>query len=360
MLLFRSIEILTGLLCIIGLAQYFWGNDLPLDFFLGENNRVASLLGNSTYFAGYLVLVFPLIASQALYKRSIDKPALASFLLLTAMIFLLLITQTRSSIIGLGVAGVAFFLFSLKKKNTVKSLGVLAIVIAAGMLWIFVLNPALGKRFATVFDENQHSTFARRMFFWESGMHALAASPVFGHGIGSFEQTILSYRSPDYWIVGSEDIVPHAHNEPIEVGVEYGIIGLLLCGTTIGLISYRGIFIARTAKGWEYWTAIGLTCSIIGIAIDSLANVALRQAPVTALTWLLMGFLSSATLKKEKMYQFSCRMPSADLLAIFPLVAWLVFGVFYVAHELTLCSAEVYLMNGIRNSNWICITTTSQ
>ena len=347
--LLTSIEILTTLLCTVGFVQYFFGKDLPLDFFLGENNRVASLLGNSAYFAAFLLLMFPLIASQAMYQRSINKPALPSFLLMTAIVFLLFVTQTRSSIIGLGVSVVAFLLLSLNKNNSSKIAGVLAVVTAAAALWMFVLNPALGNRFMTMFDENQKSTFARRMFFWEGGKNAFIASPLFGYGIGSFEQTVLSYRSPDYWTVGSEDIVPHAHNELIEIGIEYGIVGILLCGATLGFVFYRGVSIARTSKGWEQRTAIGLTCSIVGIAVDSLANVALRQAPINALTWLLMGLLSSAALRKVKMYEVNFKTPSSTILAALPLVGWMVFVLFYIRQQITVFNADIEVMNGLRN-----------
>lgn len=349
--LLTSIEVLTTVLCVVGFVQYFFGKDLPLDFFIGENNRIASLLGNSTYFAAFLLLVFPLIASRAMYQRSINKPALHTFLLLASIVFLIFMTQTRSSIIALGVSLLVFSLLSLKKNNAARVIGLLAMVAAGAALWVFVLNPALGERFMTMFDENQKSTFARRMFFWEGGTNAFVASPVVGHGIGSFEQTVLSYRSPEYWTVASEDIVPHAHNEFIEIGVEYGIVGLALCVATIGFLLYRGISIARVGKGWEQWIAIGLTCSILGIAVDSLANVALRQAPIAAFAWLLMGLLSSQLLKKDKMYSVNSRIPSYNILAVLPLIAWIVFVFFYARHQLILFNADIQVMNGLRNRN---------
>lgn len=347
--LLTSIEVLTTVLCVVGFVQYFFGKDLPLDFFLGENNRIASLLGNSTYFAAFLLLVFPLIASRAMYRRSIHKSSLYLFLLLASTVFLLFKTQTRSSIIALGISLLVFFLLSLKKNNATKIVGLMAIVAAAAALWIFVLNPALGERFMTMFDENQKSTFARRMFFWGGGTSAFAASPLTGHGIGGFEQTVLSYRSPDYWTVGSEDVVPHAHNELIEISVEYGVVGLVLCVATIGFLLYRGISIARKGKGWEQWTAIGLTCSIIGIAVDSLANVALRQAPIAALVWLLMGLLSSQAFKKDKVQTVNFQMPSSNNLAVLTLIVWILLGGVYTRHQLTLFNADIQVMNGLRN-----------
>ena len=64
--LFKGIEWLTVLLCIIAAIQYYFGEKLPIDFYVKSNGRVSSLLGHSTFFSAYLIVVFPLMLGQTL------------------------------------------------------------------------------------------------------------------------------------------------------------------------------------------------------------------------------------------------------------------------------------------------------
>ena len=341
--LFRGMEWLTAVLCLVGTLQLIFGDSLPVNFFVDPDRRIPSLLGNSVFFSSYLVIVFPIVVSQALEGLNRGKHSPARYVLLAAMIVMLVATQARSSMIAWGISLLLLWFLTLRSAR-VKVIAVGAVlVLAVAVVTASYLRPEIGRRFTHMFDISATSTFARRLYFWDAAEKAFLASPVVGHGIGRLEPMVFVYRSPDYWTVASEDIVPHAHNEILEVAAEYGVIGLLLMGATCFLVFRRGIALVRTGSGWPRWTAAGLTCGIAGVAIDNLANVSLRQPAVGLLAWLFMGLLWSRALQQdpEPEYSFSLNLPAR--FAAIPLAAWVVFAVVYMRVEVRHIDAEVLL-----------------
>jgi O-antigen ligase len=275
-----------------GLVQYFLADKLALEFYLGSDRRIGSLLGSPAFLGGFIVLVAPLVLSTALAQdvpRGTRRFMGAVFAALTLSLFL---TRSRSSIIA-GVLSLALFsvLHAGADRRRLLLRGYL--LLAAGAVVLAMVLPPARAWIVHALDAGSGSTLARRWFFWEAGVRAFMASPVWGHGTGSFEPVMIFFRSPGYWIAKSEDVVPHAHNEIIETAVELGIIGLVLAGWFLWSVLRPGFRNAMAPDGWRRPLAIGLLCGMIGLAIDNLTNVSLRQAPVAATAWLFAGLLAA-------------------------------------------------------------------
>ncbi len=342
-LLFRGLEWLTALLCVVGTLQLIFGDNLPVNFFVDPDRRIPSLLGNSVFFSSYLVIVFPIIVCQTLEGWNRGKHSPARYVLLVAMIVMLVATQARSSMIAWGISLLLLWFLTLRSaRMRVIAVGAV-LVLAVAVVTASILRPEIGRRFTHMFDISATSTFARRLYFWDAAEKAFLASPVVGHGIGRLEPMVFVYRSPDYWTVASEDIVPHAHNEVLEVAAEYGVIGLLLMGATCFLVFRRGMALVRAESGWPRWTAAGLTCAIAGVGIDNLANVSLRQPAVALLAWLFMGLLWSRALQQDPEPEYSFRVSLPARFTAIPLAAWIVFAVVYMRIEVRHIDAEVLL-----------------
>ena len=341
--LLHGIEWLTLFLCIVGILQFAFGDRLPLNFYAGAGRRVSSLLGSSGTFAAYLVLVFPLLLAQRLEAGAGTARSIVRSLLLGTIIFLLIATQTRSSIVGLLASLGAFILLAPDLRRRRLILLIAALILAGMVIEAFVIRPELGGRF-TMLGGGQ-STLVRRIHFWEAGGNAFLAAPAGGHGIGSFERSVFAYRSPEYWIGGSEDVVPHAHNEIVEVAVEYGISGLLLLIATFALLVRQGIRAARPARGG--WIGAGIVCSLVAVATDNLANFSLRQAPVAPLVWLFMGLLLSGGLGTPpgKKSTLPLRLPA--YVAALPVLIWLLCAVVYLREQLSVIASDVHLLRGV-------------
>lgn len=348
---FNLLEILTLVLCIVAMIQFFLGEALPLDFSTGAQHRPSSLLGNSIYFSSLLVLWFPILLTRTLRTDSGNTLRMLRWAELAVTTLALGITQTRSSIVGwLAALAVLLLLLSRSGKARISivasSLTLLAIVAYAGFI-----QPDVGQRYLSMFGERRGTAVARRVVFWTAGTDAFLASPVFGHGIGSFERAVFAYRSPDYWEAGSEDVVPHAHNEMVEIAVEYGCIGLLLFVATFGLVLREGVRQARGEDMWKRLTSAGITGGLVGIAVDNLANVSLRQPPIALLVWVLLGLLFSGALKGEDAKTISARIPFPRLAAGVPLILWATLAIAYGTKEVHAISADVHFLRGLNASD---------
>ncbi|MGA9118507.1 MAG: O-antigen ligase family protein [Bacteroidota bacterium] len=342
-MLFDGLEWLTALLCVIAVAQSFFADLLPLRFFLGPERRIPSLLGNSIAFSAYIIVTFPLILSRVFAHRLRGLGSFFRIVLLTCMVLLLVLTQTRSSILAFIASLAVYAMFTLRLEKT-RLLVLGGTILLFGMaLYGTIVQPEIGKRFSHMFDESSTSSFARRVSFWEAGGNAFFASPLFGHGIGSFERTVFQYRSPDYWKVASEDIVPHAHDELLEIAVEYGAVGLALSLTVLFLVLRQARQIARHGREWEQWMSIGIVGAIVAVAVDNLANTSLREAPIALLVWLLMGLLCSEGLGGGKMDVMLLRLKLPRSVAVTPLLLWIGLALEYGSSQLNAMHANVHL-----------------
>lgn len=338
----QALLVIASAVVLIGLIQFFFSASLVLNFFIGADRRVSSTLTNSTYLSGYLVLLFPFFLTSAMSEPRGSRMRWVPFALLGGLVFVLFVTSTRSSIAAFLVSllGLVVLLVRTPRKALVWGGSALLLVALA-----VCLTPRLAERIEASFRDDPSSTFARRTYFWKAGYNAWKAAPFLGHGIGSYQDVMREYRSPDYWVVHSEDLVPHAHNEFIETAVDLGGIGVAVYLSILGMVLYptlrsRG----EGEKKRDRLLKIGLCCSLVAILLDNLTNLSLRVAPVAATAWLFLGVLASLGSKSNPAKVIELRAPR--WLILVPLGCWAAFVVIYCNHLWPAYKADGHLIRG--------------
>jgi O-antigen ligase len=123
--------------------------------------------------------------------------------------------------------------------------------------------------------------------------------PVFGTGGGSFYNVFMGYRQLDYGGL----FVNYAHNDYIQIAVEYGLVGLSILGMLVALTLVTVLRVmARRRSSLPRGIAFGVAMSIVALLIHSTVDFNL-QIPANALTIvvvLAMGWLSH-TMKSGKL-----------------------------------------------------------
>ena len=335
------VTIVSAIVSVVALIQFAFVGDMRPEFFIGVDRRVNATFGNTTFFSSYIVLVVPILLAFAMHAGTTKWLRIATGTLVAALLVLLAMTSTRTSIIAMLIA-LPVFLAGMgnRFKKIAIVLGVTAALVAAAAI---VALPKLGERFMHSFDST--STVARRVHFWESGMKAFLDAPLFGHGIGSYEHVMMRYRSPDYWVATSEDVTEHAHNELIETLAETGIIGVLAFCSLVILAVRSGVRSLKTLRQRERLLVWGILCSLLGIAVDGLASISLRTPPVGALAWFLLGLLASSWPKEEKVPAPAHRKTRGwEWIGI---AVWIFFAVWYVPVQLDLIRSSQYVINGM-------------
>lgn len=339
----RTTAVIAALVCVFGLMQFLFPDQPYLEFFIGNDRRVGSTLTNPIYLSGYIVLIFPALLGFALSTGRTSRERRAVIVLLLCLAFLLVTTATRSSLIAFVLTTPLFVIISGMVRRKILSFTTAGVVLA--VVGAMYFSPSFSRRVEATFANDQTSTLIRRIDFWEAGFRTFKQAPFFGHGIGSFEQAILDFRSPDYWISKSEDLVPHAHNEFVETAVDLGATGLVVYVVIVVTVLFTGLRQRTSGNGRAKPLRVGLACSIIAILIDNIANMSLRVVPIGAHAWIFMGILVSWTSRQSPSKSIVLRVPK--LLAYFPICVWLVFAAWYAQKQIPLINADGHIIKAI-------------
>lgn len=337
--------IVTAISCGVGLNQLF--HIIPIgNQILTTDKPIISTFGNSTYFAGFLVLMLPFVMSNALIHIQQKKSLIAQtgfVLLLLTMIFLLIKTGSR---IAWGASITSGFLFLLMNIRTSRLRWIITgTLFTTGMLLLFLFSDVLGRQFEAILGYTPTSSIARRLTFYEGAWNAFLSSPIIGNGLGNFILFLPKFRSPDYWTSGAEDIVPHSHNEFLEILSETGSVGFITFAVMIIIFFTITHNVFKTCTSNVRLVMSGYVAGIVAVLIDNLASMNLRTIPVAVTFWMFIGLtLHHATVKE---YNFSLPIPNViKKLKFLPSIIFISFLSLYLAATIDRYISEQYYFQG--------------
>lgn len=242
----------------------------------GAFTRITGPFATSNVFGRYLMLM--IIFGVALYPhlgRAL-RVALGAALVLS-LVFLLL-TYTRTALIGTAIGVLVVGLF--QSKRLLFGLFVLAIC-------ALVLVPQLSSRFTqladaptTAADVESRNTLTWRINYWTEVLPLANSSPVTGIGLTSTQFTTDEAKQP--------------HNDFVRAYVETGLIGfcayLAVLVALVGL-GQRAVWVSPPGS-LDRGVAVGfLGCAVAFIAVSLAANVLSN----VVLLWYLFAFAAAAS-----------------------------------------------------------------
>jgi len=332
-------SILSLLICVVALIQFFGADQLGIQFNLGSSRRVMSTLGNATYLGGFLAMMIPLTVGRMLAGRA-GKLMWALLVLMTAVLFL---TQSRGAILAVAVSLV--LLFSIMKgsnpRNVFVGIGISLVLFGIALFFL----PGMATRLASLLSPAEDYSFARRIPFWSAGWQAACSSLFLGHGPGSTPFVVASFRDADYWVNGSEDIVPHIHNEILEVAMESGFVGMALYCALFGVVIWHGLTVRDRKQ--DSALGAGIACAIIAVFLDNMAGTSLRYPPVAMVAWLLAGILVSPAFHARTTLEMRIPLKRNGIVAAwFLIAAWGVFAFSYARNAADRVVSDMSLQSG--------------
>jgi len=229
-----AILITGSLLGIYGILQY-----LGIDFSFWSKNigraQVFGLFGNVNYFAEYLII--PLTMVVPLFFSARNK-TLKFFLFIgiTAMSISLLLTFTRSSLLGFGIALIFMFFVLLfwegknvfKKYRRIILYCLLFIMMVTLIFW--VPNPLNDrgtvisriKERISITQLTQGHNALRRIATWKFTVLMIKDYPLLGSGLGTYQYNTLQYQAEFFEQRDNRSLYPYgiadkAHNEYLQL-----------------------------------------------------------------------------------------------------------------------------------------------
>jgi O-antigen ligase/Tfp pilus assembly protein PilF len=256
-------------------VPYDWGQPMP-----GLNDRATGPFVNADHFAAYLNLALPLILAGGLLDTFLSRRWQEWFRILcfgaaSILICAIALSLSRGGLIA-GTIGASLVIWSALKQRWRAPDSALRRKIA-GTLYVAALLGVVGAAAFYTSPDAPSAVSARldatvrepdlgtRLGYWRDTQAMIRDYPVFGVGLGAFEDLFPRYQSPP-WTAGS---VRQAHNDYLEVAAEIGLAGL-------GLIAWFGVAAAiLIVRGLR--SAPSEIAAIVGALMAGLAAIAFQE-----------------------------------------------------------------------------------
>ncbi|MBI5667313.1 MAG: O-antigen ligase family protein [Chloroflexi bacterium] len=196
---------------------------------------------NANEVGGALVWVLPVVAALAVYRWRERLPRVGVTLAFLAVFAALFIGQSRLAIIGLLIA-LGLIARLLFPRGRPRNLALLAVIVL-GVVEILIINNVFNLGLRQRMLERDEASFSDRVDIWRSGLAILRDYPLTGAGMSMFRYNPIRQLYP---VEKYKDrILPHAHNEWVQIGSDLGVPGLLvftgwyIVAGAMLLVSYR-------------------------------------------------------------------------------------------------------------------------
>lgn len=298
-----AVIILSGfVLSAYGLYQYKIGVE-PLATWedpnaLDKTTRIYSTLGNPNLLAGFLVPIAPLAlaAGLAAMVRRQWILVVGAFGAAGVITVATLLTGSRGGIVGvalalaiLGFVGAQYCWVSYEKSRPwVIGGSIVAVICAVGGA---LMIPGIRSRIESMGQVYEHSSNAYRMKVYESSLRMFLDNWWIGVGVGNdaFRRAYGLYMVSGYDALGTYCV-------PLEVGVEAGVVALLIFAAIIAVAVSRAhvrFWLSDGTSSWSHarWIYAGVAAALAGLMVHGLVDTVFYRPQVHFLFWFLLALV---------------------------------------------------------------------
>jgi O-antigen ligase len=197
----------------------------------------------------------------------------------------LLATESRGAWLGWAVGVVALAVLVGMGARHMRwhvwaAAGVLAAAVALAGAW----QPDLAQRARSmlVLEMNRD-----RLLLWQASWQMFEDHPWWGVGFGAFSQVFPAYRLP-----GDPNVLPpFAHNLPLSMAVETGVLGLLTFAALAVAAMWIGIARRLRDPAEERTARIGAIAAFVGLMAHQMVDGTLQSFHIAVGFWFLVAVM---------------------------------------------------------------------
>ena len=244
---------------------------------------------NPNQVGGTLLYVLPLFIAIAAYGFWKQRREWLSWLPagLVAVIVggVLILTQSRGSLLGLGVGIVVMLLINWRWGRWALVTGIAAVVIGLAILPLDSLSSTLESA-ENVQEVTGALTLEGRIEIWSRALYGIQDFSFTGMGLGTFRR-IVHLLYPLFTIAPDFDFA-HAHNFFLQMALDFGIPGLI---ALLVLYTTAVVCLARTRQRGDGLWAAGLLGVLAAQSLYSMTDAVAMGSKVNLFFWLLFGLI---------------------------------------------------------------------
>lgn len=252
------------------------------DYFILNLPRPGGFL--KMYLSSANILVIIAITSLSIIVTGYEKGkyALLYGISILLLIFAVILTGSRMSLLSFIATASLIFIFKFKVKGLIYSIILLILV---SIISIF---SDIGDRFAEILTglTNIETSHGWRFVLWKAAFQLFKDYPIFGIGDGAFEPLVLQIVPKSIFATG------HAHNGFIHLLVTYGIVGFITFCYFYGKIT---IDLLKNIYSNKY-AFIGFFV-IVSFFIESLTESVFFDGETKMITMFILGIVLGAIKK---------------------------------------------------------------
>jgi O-antigen ligase len=269
MLLAGAIATAGGVVALIAVLKTAGSNQVAVQFGGNVSDRATGSFSAPGLLGPFVAMTLPLQLLLMLKARSglVRLGGLLATLLTLAALALAL---TRSAFVAVAIAGV-WLLVTWKPARRLA----LVLILLCTLLLVSGFNPAdrilnshvLVDRIASISSPESHTAHLRFQV-WSKTPRMIEDYPLFGVGADNYVK-----HAADYGLT-SPGVPSHAHNIPLTVAAEFGVIGLLvLLWVALALLGALSRAM-KTDKEPDHSIAVAVAAAFLAVAVDGIFDYA--------------------------------------------------------------------------------------
>jgi O-antigen ligase len=282
---------------VLGILQPDARSTNPLGAFTNRNHFAAWLLMVATVTCGYLIAhlrIHPFQRGRALVKQLLSSGALPAAGSAVVTIGVLLITLSRSAVAGLGAAAISGGVMGRPRVQIERTSLPAMFGMAGAVILIFVMFVDVDAWAARLEQSLAPGvTGFSRIGIWKETVPIIADFPLAGTGAGTYSDAMTHYQQTRFW-VGSMQRWAHfnnAHSHYVQVSAEGGLLLTVPALCALVFLWTLGRRALRGDKGEMFWARVGAGAGLVGLAVQSIWEVALTMPANAVLAGVLAGLL---------------------------------------------------------------------
>jgi len=235
--------------------------------------------------AGAVAPVIPLCwAAAASRAEAVSWKARGALLVLSLLLgAVVVLTQSRGAVLGLGAALVVLIFWRAPRAIWLAPVGVVCAVVAFD--WLGAASAA------NFFLSDEVSAKANgRLELWNRALSMLQDFPFTGIGLGRFPEML--FRFYPVFVNSMTAPLPHAHNLYLQMGVDYGVPGLVaFLGLVTSALGVGIVALYRTREMTQGWVAAGVLAGYVVYLTHGLVDAVAVSTKVSVVVWFLLAVM---------------------------------------------------------------------